>query len=114
MSPRRTTLRYVLPGVAFIISLGLGSCAQVCPNALLEGTLIEQDGELFVATEDDVLQRVDWPASGYQVREVDGRLVVAHWLGVKAGEGDFVSLGGGEYETGWRACSSFTIGETGE
>jgi hypothetical protein len=74
---------------------------------LLEGTLTEQDGDLVVIT-DDIATRVDWSTSGYTVREVNDRLVVADWLGVKAGEGDFVSLGGGEFETGiFRVCGRF-------
>jgi hypothetical protein len=68
----------------------------------LEGALVEQGGELIVIT-DDVSgpQVVDWAASGYEVKEDGGRLVVADSSGVKAGEGDFVALGGGFYETGW-------------
>jgi hypothetical protein len=75
---------------------------------LLEGTLMEEDGDLVVTTADNILQRVDWSASGYEVREDGDRLVVADWLGPKAGEGDFVSLGGGEFETGiFRVCGRF-------
>jgi hypothetical protein len=74
---------------------------------LLEGTLAEQNGDLVIIT-DDVVQLVDWSGSGFTVREADDRLVVADWLGVKAGEGDFVSLGGGEFETGiFRVCGRF-------
>ena len=114
MTSYRLTLRPVLLSQLLSVTLGLASCAQACPAGLLEGTLGEHDGEL-VLIDDDVVQRVDWSASGYEVREVDDRLVVADWLGVKAGEGDFVSLGGGEHEAGlWRVCGGFgTAGTEG-
>ena len=55
---------------------------------------------------------MDWSASGYEVKELDGRLVVAEWLGVKAREGDFVSLSGGEHPVGvWRVCGGFETQE---
>jgi hypothetical protein len=80
----------------------------------LEGTLVEQAGELVVIGDAAAgPQMVDWAASGYDVNEEGGRLVIADAFGVKAREGDFVSLGGGFYETGWRACGSFRTEDNG-
>ena len=101
-------MRGAIIALALALIVGLTSCAQECPAALLEGTLTEQDGDLVVITADDVAQRVHWSASGYEVRADGDRLVIADWLGAKAGEGDFVSLGGGEFETGvFRVCGRF-------
>jgi hypothetical protein len=110
----RQKFRLLLLGFALVVTQSLAGCAQPCPHGLLDGTLVERAGELVVIG-DDVSgpQVVDWSASGYEVRQDGGRLVVADSSGVKAGEGDFVSLGGGSYESGWRACGSFTTGQTG-
>lgn len=92
-----------------------GGCAfGGCPGALLQGVLIERDGELVVAHVDGDLVTVDWSASGHSVRDDDDELVVTDWLGiVKAREGDFVSLGGsGGGEAGWLICGMFEVGDS--
>lgn len=93
------------PGVA-----GCGGCAV----ALYEGVLTEQAGDLVVMPEGGGrAERVKWP-SGLGVRKDGGTLVIADFFGsVKAREGDFVRLEGGELEDGlWGACGIFEVGAT--
>ncbi|HET7739964.1 MAG TPA: hypothetical protein VFL67_04870 [Mycobacterium sp.] len=61
--------------------------------------------------DDGVIERVAWSASQHQVKD-DGRtLVVSDWLGaVKARQGDFVRLGGGEFDGRWNVCGMFEVG----
>jgi hypothetical protein len=79
---------------------------------LLEGMLTEQGGDLVVTREDGGAESVNWSASGHRVRDEGGVLVVIDGLGfVKAREGDFVRLGGGEIESGlWKICGMFELG----
>ena len=93
-----------------------GGCAfGGCPGALLQGVLTERDGDLAVAHEDGFFETVNWSASGHEVQDHSGELVIVDWLGiVKAREGDFVSLGGsGGGEAGWMICGMFEVGEAG-
>ena len=88
----------------------LGGCQQVCPAALLTGTLSEQADELVVIRDGGgAPERVNWPA-GYAVRRQGDNLVVVNLFGwVVAREGDRVRLGGGETsQTGtWDVCGLF-------
>jgi hypothetical protein len=95
----------VLPGTS-----GCSGCAA----ALYEGVLTEQAGDLVVVPEGGGPgERVHWP-SGLGVRKEGDTLVVADFFGsVKAREGDFVRLGGGELESGvWGACGLFEVNPT--
>jgi hypothetical protein len=81
----------------------------------MEGVLTERNGDLVVANEDGFVEPVNWSASHHRVRDDGGDLVVVDWLGlVKAREGDFVRLGGGEKESGiWNICGMFEVDEAG-
>ena len=104
-------------GLVFLLLVavvpGAAGCSG-CPAALYEGILTEQAGDLVVVREDGARgERVIWPG-GYGVRKDGDTLVVADFFGsVKAREGDFVQLGGGEAEDGlWRTCGMFEVGPT--
>ncbi|MDQ3938290.1 MAG: hypothetical protein M3253_06370, partial [Chloroflexota bacterium] len=83
-----------------------------CPAALLEGKIVAHE-EWGVAVEDQVggmVWQVFWPY-GYTARVVEGRVTLLDEAGdVVAGEGDVVSVGGGEIgSTGaWRGCDGVT------
>jgi hypothetical protein len=80
----------------------------------LEGVLTERNGDLVVVHEEGFVEPVNWSASGHRVRDNDGERVVVDWLGiVKAREGDFVRLGGGETEQVgvWNICGMFEVRE---
>jgi hypothetical protein len=99
---------------AVVVLLCAGGCASGCAGALLEGILTERNGDLVVAHEDGFVEPVDWSASHHSVRDDGGELVVVDWLGiVKAREGDFVRLGGGETEEVgvWNICGMFEVGK---
>jgi hypothetical protein len=94
--------------------LGLPGCTTPtlgCPAALLEGTLFtDPDGDLLVKHDvDGEIWSVRWP-DGYNVRTVNGRVVVTDVFGgVKAGDGDRVGIGGGvasQDEMLWGACGN--------
>jgi hypothetical protein len=109
---RRRSLGFVLLFV-LAITPGAAGCGG-CPAALSEGVLTEQSGDLVVAPPGGGRpERVIWPA-GLGVREDGDTLVVSDIFGsVKAREGDFVRLGGGEAEDGvWRTCGMFEVGPT--
>jgi hypothetical protein len=79
-----------------------------CPAALLTGDLVRDGEELVVVNSSGAsapAEHVRWPA-GHRVENRDGRLVVVDLFGtVKAGEGDWIRLGGGETESGtWGVC----------
>ena len=109
--------RVRLATLALVLALPAGSfaagCTIGCPAALLEGVLERRGGDLVVV-QAEFVERVDWGHSHHDVRERDGQLVVVDWLGsIKAREGDFVHLGGGEVETGvWGICGSFEVRES--
>ncbi len=80
--------------------------------ALIEGTLV-RDARSGVALRDPQRQvrQVIWP-HGYHVRNEGGRLVVLDAADrVVAGEGDRVSIGGGEIDAAgtWLACGGTTV-----
>jgi hypothetical protein len=107
-------VRALLAGLAVVVLLGAGGCASACAAALLEGVLTERNGDLVVVHEEGIVEPVNWSASGHRVRDNDGERVVVDWLGiVKAREGDFVRLGGGETgEVGvWSICGTFEVAE---
>ena len=93
-------------------------CAQACPAALLDGTLVAQDdgGLAIKATAGGRVHEVTWPA-GYSVQRGPKRLVVTDFFGtVIAQEGDRVQLGGGETSSDgpWGVCGQITVDERGE
>ena len=102
--------------LTLLVGVLLGSasgCDTACAAALLEGVLTERNGDLVVAHEDGFVEPVNWSGSHHSVRDDGGELVVVDWLGiVKAREGDFVRLGGGETEQEgvWNICGMFEIG----
>ena len=106
------SFRSLLVALALALSVAVTGVGCVgCPAALLEGTLTRQDGDLVVSG-NGYSERVDWAASHHRVRDDGGTLVVVDWLGiVKAREGDFVRLGGGESAPGvWGLCGMFEVG----
>lgn len=85
--------------VAGALYLGLallaGTTTGSCPTALLQGTLVAQDGVLAVrAVPGDGIAKVQWPF-GYGVAEEDGSLTLTRVFMTVAREGDLVSMGGG-------------------
>jgi hypothetical protein len=99
-------------GLLLVVLLGaVGStsaaCAAGCPTALLSGTLVANGSELWIKEDGNGFPRpIRWP-SGFGVRSVDGRLVVADAFGgIKAAEGDLVQLPGGEIGSNgpWGVC----------
>jgi hypothetical protein len=81
-----------------------------CATALLQGTLVEMDGTLAVASvPGGHVTRVEWPF-GYGVGEEDGALTLTRVFTTVAREGDLVSMGGGEGGPGFRACGPVTLG----
>ena len=109
-------MRHPAAGIsALLLTLalvGAGGCAGGCAGALLEGVLTERDGDLVVVHEDGFVEPVNWSASGHRIRDDGNELVVVDWLGiVKAREGDFVGLGGGETEEvgTWNICGMFEV-----
>jgi hypothetical protein len=81
-----------------------------CATALLQGTLVELDGTLAVASvPGGHVTRVEWPF-GYRVGEEDGTLTLTRVFTTVAREGDLVSMGGGEGGPGFRACGPVTLG----
>jgi len=99
---------------ALLVALSLagvsGGCTTGCPGALLEGVLTRRGDELVVE-HSEFTERIDWAQSHHRVRDDGGTLVVVDWLGiVRAREGEFVRLGGGEVETGvWGVCGLFEV-----
>ena len=99
--------------LALALAPGAAGCAG-CATGLYEGVLTEQAGDLVVVPEGGGRgERVKWPP-GYGVHKDGDALVIADFFGsVKARDGDFVRLGGGELEDGlWGACDMFEVGPT--
>jgi hypothetical protein len=99
--------------LALALAPGAAACGG-CPTGLYEGVLTEQAGDLVVVPDGGGrAERVKWP-SGLRVHEDGETLVVSDFFGsVKAREGDFVRLEGGEFEDGlWSACGMFEVGAT--
>lgn len=80
-----------------------------CPQALLQGTLVEHEGTLAVAAPDGTVTPVEWPF-GYGVGEEDGTLTLTRPFTTVAREGDLVSMGGGAGGAGFRGCGPVTPG----
>ena len=96
--------------VVMTMAASVAGCGLSCPAALLEGVLTRRGDELVVVHLEFV-ERVDWAHSHHRVVERDGTLVVVDWLGVvKAREGEYVRMGGGEVATGvWGICGLFEV-----
>ena len=102
------SLRLLL--LASVLVLAAAGCVSGCPDALLEGVLVERDGSLAVERDDGFVGPVRWSASNHRVEERDGALVVVDWIGfVTAREGDTVHLGGGEADGAWQQCGTFEV-----
>jgi hypothetical protein len=95
----------------------LAACAQACPAALLDGTLVAH-GDSELAVKEAVggyIREISWP-NGIGVRQGTERLVVTDFFGtVIAEEGDHVQLGGGEKGTDgpWGVCGQITVDPQG-
>ena len=112
--PKDKSPRPRLTAIPFLALLtGASGCVGGCPGALMQGVLTDRNGDLVVVHEHGFIEEVRWSASHHSVQEDDGELVIVDWLGlVKAREGDFVSLGGGEIDNGiWGICGKFDVGE---
>jgi len=99
--------------LALVLAPGAAGCVG-CATGLYEGVLTEQAGDLVMVPEGGGrVERVKWPP-GYGVHKDGVTLVIADIFGsVKAREGDFVHLEGGELEDGlWGACGTFEVGAT--
>ena len=107
-----TTIRSVALVLVAAVSLagGTASCGG-CPAALIEGVLVRDGADLVVRLEGGGTERVAWSESGNGIRSDDGTLVVTDWIFlVKAREGDYVKLGGGEMQPGiWKVCGQFDV-----
>jgi hypothetical protein len=120
MRPMRTTVGLVAVVVAAVaipsgawLAFNLAMAGNgSCPTALLEGTLVKDEGTLAVKTEwGPDPASVAWPF-GYSVEERDGELVLTHLFGVVAHVGDAVAMGGGEggAVADFRACGPVSVG----
>jgi hypothetical protein len=99
--------------LALVLAPGAAGCGG-CAVALYEGALTEQAGDLVVVPEGGGrAERVKWP-SGFGVHKDGDTLVIADFFGsVKAREGDFVRLEGGELEDGlWGSCGTIEVRAT--
>jgi hypothetical protein len=106
-----------LAAVALVLGAVLAGCAQSCPAALLDGTLVaDGDAELAIKeTTGGFVREVTWPA-GFSVQRGTDRLVVMDFFGsVIAEEGDRVRLGGGETSSDgpWGVCGQITVDPLG-
>ena len=99
-----THMRKLIAGLAalavvggmLVLGLGLAMAGPgACPTALLQGTLVEREGTLAVASiPGGAIVEVTWPF-GYGVDRSDGTLTLTRVFMPVAAEGDEVSLGGG-------------------
>jgi hypothetical protein len=100
-------------GVLYLgLALAAGTTTGGCPTALLEGTLVEQDGTLAVrTTQGGAIARVQWPF-GYSVGEENGKLTLTRVFITVAREGDPVSMGGGSSSDDrvFFACGTVAVG----
>ena len=106
-------MRVGLAALSLIVLFVSSGCDLACPAALLEGRLTREGSDLVVVRADGYVGRVNWSETRHSVREQGGTLVVVDWLGtVKAREGDYVGIGGGESPSGgWKICGSIDVGE---
>ena len=105
----RSALGLIL--IAVCLLGGAVGCTQSCPTALLEGRLVEQDLGLVVVSDAGVVEAGNWAAAQDHVQAQGGVLFLVDELGaVKAREGDFVRLGGGERDGRWIVCGMFEVG----
>jgi hypothetical protein len=103
-------------GAALYLGLAVlvGTTTGGCPTALLQGTLVEQDGTLAVrSVPEGSVVRVNWPF-GYGVGREDGTLTLTRVLVTVAREGDLMSVGGGSGADDSRfiACGPVDLGLT--
>jgi hypothetical protein len=112
--------RLVAAIVAFAVvggtlALGFALAAAgpgTCPTALLQGTLVEREGTLAVASvPGGAVVDVAWPF-GYGVERRDGTLTLTRVFMPVAREGDQVSIGGGSDGSGFQGCGPIALGLT--
>lgn len=87
-----------------------------CATALLQGTLVEQDGTLAVeSVPPGTITTVSWPF-GYGVGREDGTLTLTRLFTTVARVGDEISVGGGMAADNvtFAACGQVTLGLTFE
>lgn len=99
-------------GAALVLAFALATAGPGgCPTALLEGTLVERDGTLAVASAfDGTVVGVRWPF-GYGVGEENGTLTLTRVFATVARAGDTVSMGGGSGDGGvFAACGPVAVG----
>jgi hypothetical protein len=106
----------VAAGGALVLGFAVlaGTTTGGCPAALLQGTLVEQDGTLAVRSiPGDSVVSVRWPF-GYGVGQEDGRLTLTRVFMTVAREGDLVSVGGGAgaHDGEFLACGPVSLGLT--
>jgi len=94
------------------MALAMGTTTGSCATALLQGTLVEQDGTLAVeSVPPGTVTKVTWPF-GYGVGTEGGTLVITRLFTVVAREGDEVSVGGGMLsdDVTFNGCGQVTPG----
>jgi hypothetical protein len=107
--------------LAFALTLSSAACQgtpflgpQECPMALLEGTLVEEPaGTLAVDTTWGETVAVRWP-DGVTVAQTEGGPVLVGFFGQTiAREGEFVSVGGGEFDGAFQVCGEIRFEPVG-
>ncbi len=89
-----------------------GTTTGGCPTALLQGTLLEQDGTLAIGSvPPGTVSKVSWPF-GYGVGDENGTLTLTRLFTIVAREGDEVSVGGGMASDNvtFAGCGQVTLG----
>ncbi len=102
--------------LCLVAAVAGSGCAVACPAALIEGVLVEADGELAIQVSDGDVRKVNW-FDGISVAREGDVLVLKDWFGLRAlaTEGDRVGVGGGEEgrpgrdPTRWYACGSMAV-----
>jgi hypothetical protein len=100
-------------GGALALGFALAAAGPgACPTALLQGTLVEREGTLAVASvPGGAIVEVAWPF-GYGVERGDGTLTLTRVFMPVAAVGDQVSLGGGADGGGFVGCGPVALGLT--
>jgi len=85
--------------------------AEACPGALLEGELLRDDDEGFLARHaEGFVTPIVWP-DGYTVHDGETRELIDPSGAIVAREGDRVALGGGftPNDTAFIVCGPFSV-----
>lgn len=87
--------------------------SEGCPTALAGGVLVEEDGQLALATAPGLVLQVKWP-EGVRVGRVGQGLALVGVFGQVIGRaGDMVSVGGGYVGDTFHACGDIEVGGPG-